>query len=123
MERAIRLLRELRGASSATERQVDRLLEVCRELKVPKITIFTIGGLEGWWEMNGAYLFTKRTDAHEFIWYYGHNGLTVYDREGGNPIPFEQWDPEADLFVRDSLYEGGTNMNPVERTRRDMVAA
>lgn len=123
MEQAIRLLRELRASASATEGQVDRFLQTCRELKLPRVTIF-VPVEQGWWDMQGAYVFTKRTDAHEFIWHYsGSSGLKVWDREGQHGVPLNEWDPEADLFVHDSLYDGGTNMDPVERMRRGIVSA
>ena len=119
MEAAIRMLQELRGMEDATSGKINEFMRLCDQLKVPCVTVFTLYGVEPMsYIMRRAYVFTKRTDSREHIWYFSPRlGLMVLDRNGENQVPFEQWDPEADLFTDQSLHEGGTNMNPVERER------
>ena len=118
MDKAFQLLKELRGMSAVTSDKVDELLRLCLQSGVPCVTVYSPTRYEGWYEMQRAYVFTKRKDVHKHIWYFSpRSGLLVSDRNGKNCMPFAQWDPEADLFTDQSLYEGGTNMNPVERER------
>ncbi len=118
MDEALKSLRELRGAFAVTSEKVEELLRLCQKSGVPCVTVYSPARYDGWYEMQRAYVFTKRKDAHEHIWYFSPNrGLSVIGRDGKNAVPFEQWDPEADLFTDQSLNEGGTNMNPVERER------
>lgn len=119
MDEAIRLLRELRSASAVTEEQTMELLRLCCQSQVPCVTVYSAAEYEGWYRMQTAYIFTKRTDAHEHIWYFSPmSGLMTFDLKGENPVPFEQWDPEADLFTDDVLFSGATNIDPVRRERR-----
>lgn len=118
MEQAIRVLQELRGMASVTQERLVGFLKLCNELKVPTVIIYSPGVSEGWWEMHKAYVFTSRTDISQTIWLFSrHRGLVVLDSDGKNGVPFEEWDPKADLFTDDSFFEGGTNMHPPERER------
>lgn len=118
MSEAIELLRKLRAAASATAEQVHKLVQTCEQCKVPRVTIYCFTWSEGWYDMRSAYVLTARPDATDHVWYFSpRSGLHVYDREGKNGMPFEQWDPQADLFTDDSFYEGATNMNPAEREK------
>lgn len=116
MQEAVQVLRELRASASVTEEQKDRLFELCRTLQVPRITIYSASRqCEGWFEMQAAYVFTERTDVHDFVWYFSPRRGLVVCRGSSDYVPFEEWDPQADLFTDDSMFEGGTNMNPFER--------
>ena len=119
MEKAIRVLQELRALGAVTEERLSEFFKLCDELRVPTVTIYSLGASDGWWEMHKAYVFTSRTDAHEHIWFLSlrRGLLMVCDANGKNWVPFEQWDPKADLFTDGSLYEGGTNMHPPEREK------
>lgn len=119
MDEAVRLLRELRASASATAEQAAEFIQLCDKLAIPQVTIYTMAGSEGWYEMYRAYVFSKRADIQGTVWYYSSRTgtLTVSDANGKNGQPFEVWDPEADLFFDPSLYEGATNMDPVERER------
>ena len=119
MQEVIRQLRELRAAAGVTDEQFHNFVKLCDELKVPQVTIFAPTGYEGWYQMQHAYVFTERKDAHECIWYFSpRSGLMIYDRDGKNGVPLDQWDPQADLFTDPSFDAGATNMDPVERMRR-----
>lgn len=121
MVEAIRVLSELRALGAVTQERLSEFLKLCDELKVPIVTIYLLGVSDGWWEMHKAYVFTDRKDIHETIWLLSRRrGLVVLDSQGKNGMPFEEWDPKADLFTDDSLYEGGTNMHPPlrEKSRR-----
>ena len=119
MEEALRLFRELGAMTPVAEEQLGRLLDMLQQSTVPQVTLYyPSSSSDGWWMMRRAYVFTKRTDAHDFVWtWIPQTGLMLYDRQGEHPVHFEQWDPEADLFTCDQLDEGATNMRPDERER------
>ena len=113
-------LAELRRMAGVTEEEFVAFLKRCDELGIPCITIYSPEWSEGWYRMTKAYVLTSRTDAREHVWYFSPRvGLIVSDANGKNTLPFEQWDPEGDLFTDASrLFEGHTNMDPCERERR-----
>lgn len=121
MEKALQFLAELRKAGADTHERVTEFLKLCDELKVPRVTLYAPASSSGWHEMFRVYVFTKRADLTSHIWYLSlrRGVIMVYDANGKNGVPFETWDPEADLFFDDSLYEGGTSMDPVERENRN----
>ncbi len=119
MEEALQLLRELRAMAPVAEEQLERLLDTLQQSDVPYVTLYCpSSSSDGWWLMRRAYVFTKRIDTHDFVWtVIPRAGLMLFDREGKNPVQFEEWDPEADLFTCEALDEGATNMRPDERER------
>ena len=118
MGKAHELLVSLRQAGRVAERQHQEFLELCEHEKVPQATLYTPASIEGWYEMFRIYIFSKREDIRNFIWYFSPRcGLLVVDFDGKG-VPLKEWDPDADLFFDESLHEGGTNMEPIERERR-----
>ena len=117
MEGVIRLLESLKAATAISSEQIAEITQHCRQGGIPCITLYSpIPGDSEWYEMHRAYVLTKRTDAHEHIWYLSsHYGLIVIDRNDQEQVPFEQWDPEAYLFTDESLFDGITNVDPFER--------
>lgn len=112
-------LEELRRSAEVNIEHMTAFFKRCHELGVPMVTVYSPEGLEGWYRMTKAYVFTSRTDAREHVWYFSPRaGLIVSDANGKNELPFGEWDPEGDLFTDAQRYfEGHTNVDPWKRER------
>ncbi|TSC79168.1 MAG: hypothetical protein G01um101425_805 [Candidatus Peregrinibacteria bacterium Gr01-1014_25] len=112
-----KLWKDREDAECAFIMHTAELLELCERHEIPRVTIFIHRG-EGWYDMQGAYVLTHRTDADEFIWHISWRGeFGIFDASGKNRQALEEWDPQAKLFVHSSIHEGSTNIDPVERMR------
>lgn len=119
METAIAALKQLRELSAAASKKADEVLGLCHSLNIPSVTIYSMAGSEGWYQMQRVFVFTKRTDAADFIWYDSfRTGLSITSLDKKSQMTLEEWDPEADLFTCGSLDGGATNIDPFERERR-----
>jgi len=97
-----------------------RFLEKSRKENAPTIKVFEPSAqASGWWEVHYAFLFTDRSDFHDFCWILSpYHGMCVLDTritDRDEWLPFEEWDPKADLYVYQ--YYGGTNMSPREHVK------
>lgn len=112
-------LEALRRMTEVNDEQITSFFARCDSLGIPCVTIYSPDVGKGWYRMTKAYVFTSRKDAREHVWYFSPRvGLIVSNKEGKNKLPFEQWDPEGDLFTNaERFYEGHTNMDPWERER------
>ncbi len=119
MEEIRQRLESLRRSAEVDHENLAAFFERCDKLAIPCVTVYSPEGREGWYRMTKAYVFTSRTDAREHVWYFSPRaGLIVSDAEGANELPFEQWDPEGDLFTNAAMFfEGHTNMDPWDRER------
>lgn len=120
MEKLRKACQELEKVHGASPVKYGRLEKFCRHAGVPCVTVYLAKMLSGGFsnQAQRAYVFTKRKDAREFIWYLNDNlDLKVYDRDGKNGVPFEKWDPEAYLFTH-RTFDDGSTMNLVERERQ-----
>lgn len=109
---------ELRQVEAATEDQLYELVQLCQELKVPKVTLYMPYGVS-WWRMYTGYVFTERTDIDQFVWYYSprQGELYVYGPEPRQSCRFEEWDANAQFFTDPRFDEGITNVEPFEREK------
>lgn len=119
MEEIRQRLEAVRASVEVNHEELAAFFDRCKELGIPCVTVYSPEYSEGWYRMTKAYVFTSRTDASEHVWYFSPRaGLIVSDAEGKNEMPFEQWDPEGDLFTNAAMFfEGHTNMDPWERER------
>lgn len=119
MDKIRQRLEELRRASEVNDEEIAAFFKRCDKLGIPCVTVYSPEGRERWYRMTKAYVFTSRTDAREHVWYFSPRyGLIVSGANGENELPFEQWDPEGDLFTNAAMFfEGHTNMDPWDRER------
>lgn len=116
MDKVIAAYKELHRANRVVQDLVAQVLDMCREMLVPCITMYSLVGEEGWYEMRRAYILTTRTDAHRYVWYLSPRfGLLVCNPDERTETPFEEWDPEAFLFTDPSLHDGYTSVDPFMR--------
>ena len=116
MGKAYDRLQELRRAGDASEEQFHRFLEQCRQEAVPEVTLYVPSSrCEGWYEMFRIFVFSARPDIQTLVWcHVPGRGPMVFDADGTQGRSLKEWDPAADLFFDESLFDGGTNMSPFE---------
>ena len=119
----IETLKKIRGSESSRSELLQQLVTECREAQMPVIKIFTPTATEMFMDVHLAFLFTARTDWQHFYWYCSPRmGMCVADTRitaGKNWLPFEEWEPEGDLYV--FQYWGATGMRPEEWVKQRLA--
>lgn len=105
-ERALELFAGLCATERdlVTERQVCEALTACVEAGVPSTHMYQWAG--GYFVVRRMFVFTKRTDLRQFLWYIDRHCELTGHRQGESPMTPASWDPEARWFA-DPFYEWG----------------
>jgi hypothetical protein len=118
---ALQALKAVRNHQTEERNLLGDFIAKSRSANVPVIKVFTPTGSEVLpYEVHQAFLFTKRDDYQFFYWYLSPRlGMCVADTritDQKNWVPFEEWDPEGDLYM--FAYWGATGMSPDEHIKR-----
>lgn len=87
-----------------TERQINEVISACEEAGVPQAHLYQWAG--GYVVVRRMFVFTKRTDLRQYLWYANRHCEVTANRPGEHSIPDDTWDPDAMWFV-DPFYEWG----------------